>query len=122
MALILVIDDDVQIRAMLTRMLEGEGYGVLAAADGEEGLRRFKESPADLILTDIVMPEKDGMETIMEIRREYPEVKIIAMSGGGRVGPFSYLMMAKRLGAEEVLTKPLKKARLMEAIQSLLAE
>lgn len=96
---IIIIDDDDQIREMLMEMLVREGYEVLPASNGKEGIRLYRERQTDLIITDIVMPEKDGLETIMELRKDFPEVKVIAMSGGGRNGPESYLQVAKRLGA-----------------------
>lgn len=119
---ILVIDDDDLIRVMLTQMLEDAGYAVAVAQNGDEGIKLFREQPADLIITDIIMPEKEGWETIVELRRDYPRVKIIAISGGGRIGPYSYLMVAKRFGAERVFTKPLKKEELLKAVRELLAE
>ncbi len=119
---ILVIDDDDLIRVMLHQMLEDAGYDVAVAANGDEGIKLFHEQAADLIITDIIMPEKEGWETIVELKRDYPRVKIIAISGGGRIGPYSYLMVAKRFGAERVFTKPLKKDELLKAIRELLAE
>lgn len=119
---ILVIDDDDLIRVMLSQMLEDAGHQVAVAANGDEGIKLFRANPADLIITDIIMPEKEGWETIVEIRRDFPRVKIIAISGGGRIGPYSYLMVAKRFGAERVFTKPLKKEELLKAVGELLAE
>ena len=106
MSTILVMDDDEQVRAMLRQALEREGYEVLDAPDGKEGMRLFREQEADLIITDLIMPEKEGLETIMELRRDFREVKIIAISGGGRVAPDVYLSLAKNLGAHVTLTKP----------------
>lgn len=120
MARILVIDDDDFVREMLTHVLKKAGHTVVAAPDGEVGTRMFREEPADLIVTDIVMPEKDGWESIMEFRKEAPKVKIIAISGGAKVGPFSYLMTAKRLGADRILRKPVKKEELLENVNELL--
>ena len=94
MARILIIDDDVQILSMLRQTLEREGYEVVEASDGEQGEKLFREKPTDLIITDLIMPEKEGVETIKEIRSEFPETKIIAMSGGGRIGPEMYLNFA----------------------------
>jgi len=85
MARILVIDDDIQILEMLGQTLEREGYEVVDALDGKEGMRLYREAPTDLVITDIVMPEKEGVETIMELKRDFPDVKIIAMSGGGQI-------------------------------------
>lgn len=121
-ARILVIDDDDLIRSMLTQMLGAAGYDVITAANGDIGIKLFREQPADLIITDIIMPEKEGWETIMELRRDFPNVKIIAISGGGRQGPYSYLMLAKRFGAERIFTKPLKRDELLKAISELLSQ
>ena len=101
MAHILIIDDEPQIRMMLKMMLESEGYTVAEACDGNEGIQRHKETPADLIITDIIMPGKEGIETIIALRKNDPSIKIIAMSGGGRNNPEGYLKSAKLLGAEE---------------------
>ena len=117
---ILIIDDEVPIREMLRQMLEREGYEVIDAPDGKVAMNLHREEPADLIITDLIMPEKEGMETIMEFRREFPEVKIIAMSGGGRIGPEVYLQMAKRIGAMRTFTKPIERKALLEAIRELL--
>ena len=119
MARILIIDDDVQILKMLRKMLELEGHEVVDAADGNKGLKLYRDAPTDIIITDIIMPEKEGIETIIELRREFPEVKIIAMSGGGNAGPEEYLHMAKGLGAQRTLTKPFENEELLEAIGAL---
>ena len=121
MARILVIDDDDQIRNALRQVLELEGNEVLTARSGKEGLRLFEEYTVDLIVTDIVMPEKEGLETIMELRKTHPDVKIIAISGGGHVQPESYLRMAKQLGASRTLAKPFQREELLAAVRELLA-
>jgi DNA-binding response OmpR family regulator len=113
---ILIIDDDVQILKMLRKMLEHEGYEVVDATDGNKGIRIYREDHTDLVITDIIMPEKEGIETIVDLRREFPEVKIIAMSGGGHGKAESYLHMAKVLGAMRTLSKPFGKEELLEAI------
>lgn len=123
MARILVIDDDYQIRDMLSQILEQAGYDVEVAPDGAVGVNMYRENPADLIITDILMPEKEGWETITELRRDFPDVRIIAISGGGeKTGPYSYLMLAKRFGAEHVFTKPVKKEELLRAIRGMLGQ
>lgn len=122
MAQILVIDDDAEIRKMLRIMLEREGYGVEDAYDGDVGVTIYRENPSDLVITDIVMPEKEGIETIRTLKRENPNVKIIAMSGGGRIMPDSYLKLAKSLGADKTFTKPIEKKKLLQAITDLLEE
>jgi len=119
-ARILVVDDDPQIRALLIQTLEREGYQVLAASDGAQGVRLFRENPADLIITDIIMPEMDGWEAIVELRKAFPDTRIIAISGGGMLGPSSYLVIAKRFGAERIFAKPLKKEELLQAVRELL--
>jgi len=91
MAQILIIDDEATIRDLLVKILEREGYKTITAADGKEGIRIFRENPADLIITDLIMPEKEGIETIMELRRDFRDVKVIAMSGGGKIEPETYL-------------------------------
>jgi len=118
---ILVMDDDETIRQALKSMLERAGYEVALAENGEEGLKLFREQPADLIITDIRMPGKDGWDAIAELKLEFPMAKIIAMSGGGRVGgPFSYLKVAERLGAERVFPKPLRRSVLLTAVEELI--
>jgi len=121
MARILIIDDDDRIRRMLCRMLTREGYAVDDAADGAEGLVRFRNQPYDLVLTDLIMPKKEGIEMIIELKSEFPEVKIIAMSGGARIGPEAYLQLADSLGAERCFSKPISRADLLGAISALVA-
>ncbi len=118
---ILVIDDEPQLRAILKRFLEIEGYEVEVASDGKEGMRLFNRNPADLVITDLIMPEKEGIETIRELKASFPSVKIIAMSGGGRIGPETYLSLAKRLGAHKTLTKPFELKELGDAVREMLA-
>lgn len=118
---ILVIDDEPQLRAVLKRFLEIEGYEVEVAADGREALRIYAGQPADLVITDLIMPEKEGIETIRELKDSYPTVKIIAMSGGGRLGPETYLTLARKLGAHRTFTKPFELKALGDAVRELLA-
>ncbi len=120
MGMILIIDDDDQIRRMLRKTLEHAGYKVMDAPNGKEGIRIYRENPADLIITDIIMPEKEGLETIMDLRREFPEVKIIAISGGGHIGPETYMEMAEKVGAQRTLSKPLEREKLLSTIKELL--
>lgn len=121
MSHILIIDDEPQIRRMLRRMLESEGYTVTEAADGAEGIKHYHTNPADLIITDLIMPNKEGIETIAELRKKNPGIKIIAMSGGGKREPEGYLNMAKLLGASKTFEKPFKKEELLKAIKSLIS-
>ncbi len=120
MASILIIDDDAQFRAMLRQMLSRAGYEVLEASNGKEGMRTYRDKPTDLVITDLIMPEKEGIETITELRREFPDVGIIAISGGGKMGPEDYLLGAKLLGAQRILTKPLEKEEILEVIKELI--
>ena len=120
MARILVIDDDAQVRSMLRTMLELEGYEVEDAPDGNEGLKLFRQKSADLVVTDIIMPEKDGMEIIIEMRREFADVKIIAISGGGHIIPDHYLDSAELFGAVRTFTKPIERKEFLEAVKELL--
>lgn len=122
MARILVIDDDVQVLDMLYQTLTREGYDVLTASDGREGMRLFREAPVDLIITDLIMPEKEGIETIIELRRDFPDVKIIAMSGGGRIVTKDYLHMAKILGVQQTFAKPVSREQLLSAIFELIGK
>jgi DNA-binding response OmpR family regulator len=116
---ILVVDDDEQIRAMLCMTLEFAGYEAEGASNGKEALRVQQERPADLVITDIIMPEKEGLETIMDLRKEWPESRIIAISGGGRIAKESYLAHAERLGAARVFQKPVERRELLAAIREL---
>ena len=120
MARILVIDDEAMIRNLLTRILEREGYDVVTASNGEDGIKIHRENPADLIITDLIMPDKEGIETIMELRRDFQDVKIIAMSGGGKIDPETYLHIAKTIGALKTLAKPFDRKELLTTIRELL--
>jgi DNA-binding response OmpR family regulator len=120
MARILVIDDDLQIREMLTQFLKRAEYEVLAAPDGKTALKLHHATPVDLIITDIIMPEKEGLETIMEFRRHFPAVKIIAISGGGKIGVKEYLDIAEGLGAQKTFSKPFELKELLEAVGEIL--
>ncbi|MFC1822932.1 response regulator [Thermodesulfobacteriota bacterium] len=120
MARILLIEDDDQMRAMLRLMLERSGYDVAEAADGRVGINLYKASPADLIITDLIMPEKEGIETILALKQDYPELKIIAISGGGQVDPEAYLRMAQKAGALRTLAKPFERDDLLNTIKEVL--
>ncbi|MGD2098831.1 MAG: response regulator [Desulfobacterales bacterium] len=117
---ILIIDDETQIRSMLRLMLERVGYEVVEAADGMEGIRQYRDNPADLIITDLIMPNKDGIGMIIELKKEFPQVKIIAMSGGGVNRPEGYLDGAKKLGATRTLTKPIDRDEMLNAVKETL--
>jgi DNA-binding response OmpR family regulator len=120
MARILVIDDEPSVRELLYAMLIEEGYEVVEAADGKAGMRLFQECPADLVITDLIMPEKEGIETIMDLRRDFPDVKIIAMSGGGIIQAEDYLGMAQGVGAHRVFEKPFGVSDMLKAVRELL--
>jgi CheY-like chemotaxis protein len=122
MAKIFVFDDEPSILLMLKKMLEKAGHEVYLALNGREGIDLFKKHKPDLLITDIIMPEKEGLETILELRKKYPELKIIAISGGGRIGPDGYLPGAKLFGANMVFQKPLIQKEFMEAVSILLGE
>jgi len=117
---ILLVDDDDALRKMLRLNLEMMGYTVAEATNGKEALAAQQSEPADLILTDLVMPEKEGIETIGELRKKYPSAKIIAMSGGGRVSAADYLKVAKMMGANFALAKPFSQQELAAALANIL--
>lgn len=102
---VLVIDDDPDIVESLAMMLEDHGFRVLTANDGVRGLEVFREQKPAAVLTDILMPEQDGIGAIIEMRRERPEIKIIAISGAGRMGKTDPLAMARKLGADATFEK-----------------
>ena len=120
MTRILVIDDDLQTRDVLRQMLERAGYDVVEAPNGRAGLQHYQATAIDLIITDILMPEQDGLETIQELRRLAPAAKIIAISGGGQTGLLDLLPIAAKLGAQCTLRKPLRRQELLEAVRQLL--
>jgi DNA-binding NtrC family response regulator len=119
MARILVIDDQEPVRALLRRALEGAGHEVLEASNGRLGLALYRERSADLIITDIVMPEMSGLELMLELTRNFSNVKVIAISGGlESEGP---LNVAKLLGACQTFQKPLDMEKLLSAVRYDLA-
>jgi len=121
LAHILIIDDDDDVRMNLREMLENEGYRVADASDGKKGMRLFRKSPADLVITDIFMPEQEGLETVKELRKDFPTVKIIVISGRGRLDPEPYLEIAERFGADKTLAKPFRREDLLRAVDELLS-
>lgn len=122
MARILLIEDDESVRPMLQRVLTHSGHTVIEARNGKEGLELFATVNADLLITDIVMPEKEGLEVLLELRKQHSRVKIIAISGGGRGLATDYLFIAKQLGAGRVLEKPFSHEALLAAISELLPD
>lgn len=123
MARILLVDDDDAVRDVLRKALVGAGHEVEEAANGALAVAAYRRQPAELVITDLVMPEKDGLEAILELRRFDPAVKIIAMSGGGRsLGPGQlYLESARLFGAIEVLAKPFTASALLSTVAGVLA-
>jgi CheY-like chemotaxis protein len=117
---ILLVDDDELFRAMLRRTLANEGYDVVEAANGNEAMKVQRDTPAALLLTDLFMPEKEGLETIQEFRRKHPAVKIIAMTGGGPLNPDDFLAIAKLFGASRTFAKPFANSDLITALEELL--
>jgi DNA-binding response OmpR family regulator len=121
MAKILLIDDDESLRSVIRATLEHFGHTVIEASDGKQGLELFAVSETDLVITDIVMPEKEGLEVLMELRKRPKRVKVIAISGGGSTGKVEYLHLAKLMGASSVLAKPFSVTALMAVVDDLLA-
>lgn len=120
MARILVIDDEELARFTLREILQAAGHDVSEAKNGNEGIAFQKAQPFDLVVTDIIMPEKEGVETIIELKRDYPDLKIIGISGGGRTRNLDFLKLAKQYGAEKVLTKPFTEDELIECVNACL--
>jgi len=119
---ILVVDDEPGIRELLCIILEAAGNKVSSAQDGNEASKVMASNPVDVVITDLLMPECDGLEFITEIRKKFPAVKIIAMSGGGHVARDSYLRIAKNFGAHFLLEKPFSQAGVMGAIEAVQKE
>lgn len=120
MARILVIEDDDILRALMRKMLTRSGYEVVEAADGSCATQLYREHAIDLIITDLFMPDKEGMEVIRDLRKENPEAKIIAISGGSSFDSIDYLDVARLIGAAMTLNKPFGSRELLEAVQQLL--
>lgn len=117
---ILVIDDDEQMRVLLRQVMEWSGYTVIDAENGRQGMQKQRELPVDLVITDLIMPEQEGLETISTLKKEFPDVKIVAISGGGRIGPEAYLPAALELGADLVFSKPFDVKEFVAAVRGLL--
>jgi CheY-like chemotaxis protein len=116
---ILFIDDEEPVRKLFQEALEKFGYTVRLATDGNEGIKLFRENPADLVITDIFMPEKDGHALILELLQEFPETNIFAITGKKSFEPQMELDIAETLGAKRVFTKPCKLSELLEAIKEI---
>ena len=118
---ILVIDDDKLMCLALAKILISAGYNVVQAADGEEGLKLYRSQDFDLVITDLIMPDKEGIQIIRELRKENSNIRIIAMSAGGRGGATDYLKWARLMGAKQCLSKPIKREDLLNAVSTVLA-
>ena len=119
---IILIDDDDEFRDMLSRMLERAGYRVRGAQNGKIGVRFFKEDPPDLVITDLFMPEQEGLETIRELIRLDPKIKIMAISGGCTSLGLDFLPFAEALGAVCIMPKPFSRKDILREIRELISE
>jgi YesN/AraC family two-component response regulator len=117
---ILLIEDDNCVRQLLHQTLEKAGYDVIPASDGDEGMDLFRSNKPDLVITDIVMPQKEGLQMILELRRHDPDTKVIAMSGGGRYSNTDYLKLAKKFGARATLCKPFLREEILNVVKEVL--
>lgn len=121
MARILVIENDAALRDLVEKFLRDAGHDVFTAEDGAVGITVFRHAPADLIITDIIMPNKEGIETIIELQREFEDVKIIAMSGGGDSNNLDVLGFARKLGAYQTLRKPFRRNEFLATVDEVLS-
>lgn len=118
---VLIVDDEAQMRGLLEDLLEGD-YQVLTASNGAEALQLLERDGAELIITDLVMPQMNGIDLVMAVRQQYPALKIIAISGGGGIsGRFDYLPVANLVGAARVIRKPFELAEMRTAVREVLA-
>lgn len=122
MAKVLVIEDEEQVRDMIRQTLERAGHEVFEAGDGEAGIEIFDHQKIDLVVTDILMPKKGGLVTILELRQKSPNLKIIAMSGGGRSGKLNFLSTAKTFPGVVTFRKPFRKTEFLTAVEELLGQ
>lgn len=120
MTKILVIDDDSAVREVIVMALQDAGYTIDEASDGREGVSRFKASRPDLVITDIIMPDKEGIEVIRDLKALAPDVRIIAMSGGGRTGNMDFLNIATEFGATHILPKPFRLQEMLKVVTQVL--
>jgi CheY-like chemotaxis protein len=121
MATVLVIDDDAEMRQVLRRTLEGAGYTVTEAANGKAGVEIYRSSPTQLVISDIVMPEQSGIETICQLKSEFPAVRIIGISGGGMAAHLRFLRTAGDFGADAWLAKPFAPGELLTLAEGVLS-
>lgn len=122
MANILIVDDDASLLRTVRMVLERQGHSVAEASDGKSALRQFQETPFDLVVSDIYMPEMDGVEFLIRLHEEFPKAKIIAMSGGGRLPKDKALRTMATLGAVDILEKPFPPRELEERVRKTLDE
>lgn len=122
MAHILIVDDEMLFRKLVRKMLEEAGHQVLEAANGNEALAIVERTPPDLIIMDVLMPEREGIETIASLRRAKSTIPILAVSGGGRTKMTEFLTVAEKFGADASLRKPFDQKTLLDAVQSLLGK
>jgi CheY-like chemotaxis protein len=116
------MDDNPYVLVALRKLLVHAGHSVIDVPNSGVGIAMHKKEPFDLIITDIVMPGKEGISTIIELKKDYPDLKIIAMSGGGGNEPYGYLDIARRVGADRTVAKPFSGEELTEIVNELLAE
>jgi DNA-binding NtrC family response regulator len=119
-SIILVVDDDSPMRSSMRRSLEREGYTVIEAGNANEALGQLKRTAAHLVITDIIMPDADGLELVFTLHRSHPDIKVIAISGGGQFAPEFHLHLASRAGASAVLSKPFHTDVLLNQVRALL--
>jgi two-component system chemotaxis response regulator CheY len=119
---LLVVEDDAELLQVMTRALQGAGHNVLAASTGEGGLRLFRAEPPDLVVCDIVMPDRDGIELIPEMKAAHPAAKVLAISGRQMIGSLDVLNLARQMGADATLGKPFSIEALVTIVGALLSE
>lgn len=119
---ILIIDDEETVRESLRQTLERQGHTVTCAPNGRVAMNIYRKEDFDLVITELLMPERDGLEVIMDLRKQSPAVKIIAMSGGGKTGMYYMLSVAEKLGAKRSLTKPFTSNQILHTVSEVLAE
>ena len=117
---VLFVDDDQGIRELNARTLKARGFDCHTAADGEEALAKLEQAPFDLVVLDVIMPRREGIQTLIEIKRRWPQTRVIAISGGGRIGPDDFLGLAREFGADATLAKPVTPSTVAETIRRVL--
>lgn len=122
MAKVLIADDEASVLEVMRRILQIDGHEVIEARDGEEALRKIRSEKPDVAVIDLFMPRKEGLETIMQLRKSSPELKIIAISGGNPTHGMSFLEMATRLGAHRTMSKPFSMEEMRNTVADLLTE